>query len=422
MPFFKDRLFYGWVVVGAGLLIAVIGLGTRYSFGVFLTSLEGEFGISRGATSGIFSVYMLLCGLLSIVGGWALDKYGPRQIAFAMGSLTGLSLLLTSQTTALWQLYVTYGLLLSLGTGAIYTIVNSTTSRWFDKKRGFAVGVTSSGGGLGAIVLAPFATYLISHFGWRTAFVLLGLMAWIIMASTSLLLRKDPRDIGLLPDDAKSEPLQTFHQMKGSQAYPIAYSVGQASRTSQFWLLGFTWIFISLSLHLIFVHAVPYAVDMGISPMDAAVMLSLMGAASIPGRLVIGKISDAIGRKTLGVACTLVQFATLLWLMWSDLLWMLYIFAIAYGFLWGGSGSVITTLIGDVFGMRSLGAIMGIMSAGWGLGAALGPALGGFIFDVSGHYFAAFAAAATATLISALLVALIRKTPTDATAAKGISP
>jgi MFS family permease len=358
---------------------------------------------------------MLLCSLLTVIGGWALDKYGPRKISFLMGSFTGLSLVLTSQANAVWQLFITYGLLLSLGTAPIYTVVNSTTSRWFDKKRGFAVGITSSGGGLGVIALAPFATYLISIFGWRTAFLWLGLIAWIIMVSMSLLLIKDPSDIGLSPDGVRSKPVQTASQMKESLAQPIAYSVVQAFRTSQFWLLGFTWIFLSLCLHLIFVHAVPHAVDMGISPMDASVMLSLIGAANIPGRLIVGKVSDTIGRKTLGVACILVQSASLLWLIWAHELWMLYFFAIAFGFLWGGAGTITTSLIGDVFGTRSLGAIMGVMTAGWALGAAIGPAIGGYIFDMSDSYFAAFAAAAAVTLISALFVALIRKTPQDRT-------
>jgi OFA family oxalate/formate antiporter-like MFS transporter len=271
------------------------------------------------------------------------------------------------------------------------------------------VGITSSGGGLGAIILAPFASYLVSSFDWRTAFVVLGLVSWIVMASMSLLLIKDPSDVGLSPDGVKSEPRPTGTQTKESKAGPADYTVVQASKMSPFWLLGLTWVFISLSLHLIFVHAVPYAVDMGISPMDAAVMLSLIGAASIPGRLVVGKVSDTIDRRALGVACALVQVGTLLWLMWANGLWMLYLFAIVYGFLWGGSGAVITALIGDVFGTRSLGAIMGMMSAGWALGAAIGPAVGGYIFDVSGSYFTAFATGAAAVLISALFVALIRK-------------
>jgi MFS family permease len=410
LSFLKNRLFYGWIVIGAGLLVALIGIGTRYSFGVFLKSIESEFGVSRGATSGIFSVYMLFCGLLSIIGGWALDRYGPRKVAFVMGSFTGLSLLLTSQANSVWQLYITYGLLLSLGTGPVYTVVNSTASRWFSKKRGFAVGITSSGGGLGAIILAPFASYLISNHDWRIAFVVLGLVSWTVMASMSLLLRKDPSDMGLSPDGVKSEQGQMGRQTKESKMGPADYTVVQAARMSPFWFLGLTWVFISLSLHLIFVHAVPYAVDMGISPMDAALMLSLIGAANIPGRLVIGKVSDTIDRKALAVACALVQVGTLLWLMWANGLWMLYVFAIVFGFLWGGSGAVITALIGDVFGTRSLGAIMGMMSAGWALGAAIGPAVGGYIFDTSGSYFTAFATGAAAVLISALFVALIRRT------------
>jgi MFS family permease len=407
--FLKDRLFYGWIVLAAGLLIAMIGLGTRYSFGVFLKSIEGEFGVSRGESSGIFSAYMLFCGLLSIIGGWALDRYGPRRVAFVMASFTGLSLLLTGQANAAWQMFITYGLLLSLGTGPVYTVVNSTSSRWFRRKRGFAVGITSSGGGLGAIIIAPFASYLVSRFDWRTAFVVLGLVSWIVMATMSLLLKKDPVDMGLLPDGAKSEPHQKDMQTKGGKTGPTDYGVVQASKMSQFWFLGLTWVFVSLSLHLIFVHAVPYAVDMGISPMDAAVILSLIGVANIPGRLVIGKISDTVDRKALGVACALVQTGTLLWLMWAHGLWMLYIFAIVFGFLWGGSGAVVTALIGDVFGTRSLGAIMGMMSAGWALGAAIGPAMGGYIFDASGSYFAAFATGAFAILISALFVALIKR-------------
>jgi MFS family permease len=231
------------------------------------------------------------------------------------------------------------------------------------------------------------------------------------MASMSLLLRKDPGDMGLSPDGVKSEPLQTGTQAKENRDRPADYTVVQASKMSPFWLLGFTWVFISLSLHLIFVHAVPYAVDMGISPMDAALMLSLIGATSIPGRLVVGKVSDTIGRKALGVACALVQVCALLWLMWAHELWMLYTFAIVYGFLWGGSGAVITALISDVFGTQSIGAIMGMMAAGWALGAAVGPAIGGYIFDASGNYFMAFAIGAAAVLISALFIALIRSRP-----------
>ncbi len=404
-----DKVFYGWVIVGAGFLFSVIGIGMRYSFGVFLESIESEFAMSRTATSSIFSIYMVLCSLMAVFGGWAMDKYGPRKIAIVIGTLTGLSLFLTSFVQSAWQLFITYSLLLALGTGPIYGIVNTTASRWFIKKRGFVVGITSSGGGVGAIVLAPLATYLISHFDWRASFVILGCIAWIGIVAVSLFLVKEPEDLGLLPDGEKFDLQQREHPDKAETRNSDEMTLGLAYRMNQFWFLGFTWLCLSLSLHMIFVHVIPYTVGTGISAMEAAYILSIMGMANIPGRLLIGKTSDLFGRKTLGITCALIQFGSLLWLMGSDQLWMLYSFAIIYGFLWGGVGAIVTAFIGDIFGTRRLGIIMGVMSGGWALGAAIGPAIGGYIFDVSGDYFMAFGVCAGALLTAALLLGLIRR-------------
>jgi len=336
-----------------------------------------------------------------------MDRYGPKKVGIIMGTFTGLSLLLTSQATSLWQLFITYSLLFSLGTGAIYVVVNSTASRWFIQKRGIVVGITSSGGGLGTIAISPFATYLISNFNWRTAFIVMGLISWIGITAASLLFRKDPRDIGLLPDGGKPEPLQGAP--KRAENIPRAdFSLDQAYSMSQFWLLGFSWVFLSFSVHLIFVHIVPYAIDMGISPMDASFILSLIGVANILGRVVLGKLSDTIGRKSMAITCDLIQFGALIWLIWARQSWMLYIIALIFGFTFGGSSTMITIFIGDIFGTRSLGAIMGILTAGFGLGAAIGPAVGGYIFDVSGQYFAAFATGSVSLLVAACLMALIK--------------
>ena len=404
-------MFYGWVVAGAAFFMSFIGLGMRYVFGVFLKSIEAEFSMTRGMTSGIFSIYMLLCSVFAVLGGWAMDRYGPRKIGLFMGTFMGLSLLLTSRVHAPWQLLITYSLLFSLGTGPTYGVANTTASRWFEKKRGLAVGLTSSGGGVGTIVLAPFATYLISNYDWRTAYVVLGLISWIGLVAVSLLLIKDPRDIGLLPDGDKPGLDQGAIPKTEDDVQAPGLSLGQALRMSQFWLLGSSWVFYSLSLHMVIVHVVPYAVDTGISPMDAAFIISLIGIASIPGRIVAGKLSDTMGRKALGIACPLIQLGAILWLMWARQLWMLYAFAAAFGFLWGGAGVVVTALIGDIFGMRSLGAIMGMLSGAWALGAAIGPAIGGYIFDLSGHYFLAFGAGAVSLFMAAGLMAPIRRAP-----------
>lgn len=402
-------MFYGWVIAGAGFVISVIGIGSRYSYGVFLKSIEGEFDITRTATSSIFSVYMLLCSVISILGGWAMDRYGPKRVGILMGTFTGLSFLLTSQANSAWQLLITYSLLFSLGTGAVYSIVNSTTSRWFIKKRGFVVGITSSGGGLGTFAIAPFATYLISSFNWRTAFIVLGIISWVGIAAMSFLLKKDPRDMGLLPDGVKKEPLQGIVKKEAQDVPRADFSLGQACKTSQFWLLGCSWLFLSLSLHMIFVHIVPYAVDSGISPMDASFILSVIGVSNILGRVSVGRLSDIVGRKSVAIACCLLQFGALLWLTWARQSWMLYAFAIPFGFAFGGSSGAITAFVGDIFGTRSLGAIMGLLTSGFALGAAIGPAIGGYIFDVQGQYFTAFLTGAFAVLVAAFAIAPIKR-------------
>ena len=409
--FLKNRFFYGWLIVGAGFLISCMGFGARYSFGIFLKSLEADFGVSRGATSSIFSVYMLICSFVTILGGWASDRYGPRKVGLFMGTFTGLSLLMTSLTTDVWQLFITYSLLLSLGTGAIYTVVNTTSSRWFVRKRGLVVGITSSGGGLGIIAVAPLATFLISNFAWRTAFIVLGLLSWSLMAASSLILRKEPSDMGLFPDGIKPDPSQADIRKSEGGVKPGDLTLRKAFHMSHFWMIGAIWVLMSLSLHMILVHLVPHTVDMGISAMDAAFLLSLIGFFNILGRLVIGRLSDAMDRKRLGTVCGFIQFLSFVWLLYAHDLWMLYSFAIVYGFLWGGVSIIITTQIGDIFGVGSLGTIMGVMNAGWSLGAAIGPVMGGVIFDFSGHYFTAFVAGAVAIFLATILLGLIRKVP-----------
>ncbi len=143
----KDRVFYGWVVVIDLLIIFTIMFGTRFSFGIFFKSIEGDFNLTRTATSGIFSIHMVFCAAFAFLGGWALDRYGPRTILFLMGLFTGLSLILTSQTTSAGQLFITYSLLLAIGTGAGFVVTMATASRWFARKRGFALGIALSGEG-----------------------------------------------------------------------------------------------------------------------------------------------------------------------------------------------------------------------------------------------------------------------------------
>lgn len=405
----KDRLFYGWIVVTAASIISFFTFGTRHSFGVFFKSIEGEFELTRAATSGIFSAYMVLSAAFSVLGGWALDRYGPRITFSFMGLFIGLSLMLTSQTNAVWQLYITYSLLLAMGTGAAYTMISATVSRWFKKRRGLALGISGSGGGLGILVMSPFLAYLIFSFDWRTAYIVLGAIAGLVIICLSLQLRKDPKETGLLPDGVKPSNSKIEAQGKETSTQTTGFSMLQAFRTAGFWFLWLTWLLQSSAVYLITTHIVPHTTDVGIPPIEASVVLSLIGGSSIPGRLLAGSTSDVKGRKTVCVICSLLGAGALIWLLWSHELWMFYLFAVMFGLSWGGLSTTVTALIGDIFGLRSIGVIMGWQGVAWYLGAAIGPAVGGVIFDINGSYFVAFIIGIIALLLTVLFIALLTR-------------
>ena len=401
----RTPFFYGWVVVIVFLISGIAIYGVRFSYGVFFKSIENEFNLTRAATSSIFSVSMLFTGIFAFLMGWALDRYGPRVVLLLMGLFTGLGLLTTGLTNSLWQLYITYGLLLAVGIGPVFVVSMSTVSRWFDKKRGLAAGIASTGVGLGPLIMAPSATYLLINFSWRIAFIIIGLIAWLVVIPISRLLKKSPYEIGALPDGVKVAP----KDIKNNYPQSTGLSLREALGVRSFWIITFIYLFYSCNLSFIITHLVPHVTDVGFSAMEAATVLSLVGGAAIAGRVLMGIASDRIGKKFVAILCALLQSAAVLWLIWAKDFWMLQAFAIVFGFAYGGMSPSIATLISDTFGVGRIGTILGALEVGFGIGSAIGPALGGYIFDVNGSYTMAFLSWAVAMLITALITVLVRR-------------
>ncbi len=388
--------------------MGIVGFGLRYSFGIFFNSLEAEFGLSRAATAGIYSTFMIMCGVISPFGGWALDKYGPKKICLIMSIISGLSLLASSQVHSAWQIYITYGILQALGTGALFSAISSTASRWFNKKRGLVIGITSAAGAVGQIVLVPFANFLLLSFDWRTSFIILGLIAWIVVIPASLMLKRDPSVIGLLPDGVVPE--RSLDEPSGARANIIqsGLTLGEALKVREFWFLTIMWLLSALSTQMVMTHIVPHAIDLGISSVDAAFIISLTGVGAIVGRISDGRLSDKIGRKAPATIGAIVLVVTLMSLIFVNQIWQFYIVGLAFGYGWGGLNTQILLLVSDIFGLRAMGAIVGLTSSGFNLGSAVGPAIGGLVFDATGTYSIAFALAGFGMVIATILLLLTR--------------
>ncbi len=325
-----------------------------------------------------------------------------------MGLFTGLSLLLTGQATALWQLYIVYSLLLAAGAGGSIPVVMSLVSHWFDRRRGLALGIAASGGALGTIIIAPFATYLISNLGWRGAYMIIGIIAGCIVIILSLLVRNDPAEIGALPDGAGKDSPTPQETEKDQNLRRTSLSLKQAFRTRSFWALAFGWFMFALCLQLIVTHLVPHAIDSGLSSMKAALILSLTGGISVVSRMFNGMISDYIGSKTPLIGVAILMAASLLGLVLSRDTWMFYVFSVVFGFSWGGYGVLCIALAIYSFGTVNIGVIIGALEMCFAIGAAVGPAVGGFAFDISNSYVSAFILGSTGTLIAAFLTFFVR--------------
>jgi MFS family permease len=402
----KQKFFYGWLLLVACFGINAVIHGIRYSFGVFFKSLSGEFDLSRAATSGISSLYWVLCAIFALLGGILLDRYGPRKIMLPMGILTGLSLAATSQANASWQLYLSYSLLLSVGTGAVYSILMTTTQRWFHKKRGMAVGIVSSGVGFGTLVMTPLTAWLISIFDWRTTYLGIGLVTGLMIVGFSFLLKRDPAEMQLQPDGEGPNLTTTT---SNNSAIETGFSTAQAYKSKSFWLIAAIWFLWSFSLMLIITHLVPHLTDIGIASTTAAFVGGLIGIVSIVGRLSVGWISDRLGRQSSILLTVSLQVAAILILTWSNSLGMLYVFAIIFGLGYGGLDPATVALIGDIFGVRNLGRITGSLTFFWALGAGAGSAVGGLIYDATGSYFSAFLLTAGFMLLADVLALSLRK-------------
>jgi len=379
----QKGIFYGWVIVAAGGLILFLVWGFQYSYGVFFTELCDDLSWTRTMVSGAFSLFMFWHSIMYLAAGSLNDRFGPRlTLAISIIALSA-GYALMSIINAPWQLYIFYGIIIGTGGGFGFVPVTSTVSRWFIKKRGMALGISVAGIGLGTLALVPFAQSLISEFDWRISYLIIAGIILVIGFPISRLMRLQPSEKGLLPDGVKEMVEESKHNKSPSTD---DFTFKQAIKTAPLWLLFAINVCLTFTLQMVMVHLKAYATDVGIAPMVAATILGLVGGVSILGRIAMGSASDKIGRKTSFLIACLLQAVMMLWLLKARQLWQFYLFSVIFGFGYGGSVPLFPAVIADWFGTKSHGTIFGMMMLAPGIGGAIGPLLGGYIFDTTGSY------------------------------------
>ena len=386
----NQNLLRARVVVGACLIQFTI-VGLLISYGLFFKTFEAEFGWSRTALSASTAFAFFLMGVLAIPAGRLSDRFGPRLVLGATGTVYGIGYAFLSQASEIWHLFVLFGLCVGTGLATHDVVTLSTVARWFPGRRGTVTGLVKTGTAVGQIAVPPIAAVLLTNLGWQTAMIVLGTTATglIVIAAACM---ANPTKVTISTD------ADTSHQ---------GMSFTEARRTPTLWLLCAIQFLFFTTLMTVPLHIVVHAMDLGSAAATAALLLSTFGAASIVGRLASGVVVDRISGKGGYILCLVPLTVSLVALMYITDVRILFLIMAIYGFGHGGLFTVVSPTIADYFGLKDLGSIFGLVVFFGTLSGSIGPIVAGWIFDVTNSYFYAFgllaAGAAMALLLSLIL-------------------
>jgi MFS family permease len=368
------QIFYGWVIVGAGMVVTCVGFGAMFSLGVFLQPISDTMGWSRTSISTAALLNFLCMGVGSFIWGALSDRLGTRAVVLLGGVLLGFGTVMASQVPTLGQFQVSFGVVVGFAAGSLYAPMTATTTRWFTRHRSLAVALVSAGLGLGSTTTAPLARWLITTHDWRTAMLVIGELAWLCIIPAALLVREPPASatVGLAAATAG---------VAGREC-----TAAQALRTPQFAAIACTYFACCAAHSGPIFHMATHAIDHGLPAMAAATVLSAAGLASLSGKISCGLVADRLGAKRVLVAgLTLQALAMSLYLVTREV-WHFYAVALAFGFAYGGVMPLYAILVRDYFGARLMGTTFGAVGFASTLGIALGPLAGGWVYDALGSY------------------------------------
>ncbi|WP_417512815.1 MFS transporter [Minwuia sp.] len=394
----QKRPFHGWIMVWASFAILMVGFGVAYTFPAFFDPLASEYAIDRGDTSRIFGIAGFLYFFLGAWSGPAGDRIGARPVVIFGSIVTALGLFLASRAESVTQVYWAYGLGVGVGVGCMYVPAIGVVQRWFAVRRATASGMAIMGIGVGTFIAPHVADLLIEQGGWRNAYAILALAVLVIGVGAAALLSNAPDSRGQFPDGSDGPPT-------GINAGP-SLTGPEARRTFPHWMIFAGAMLVSIGLFVPFVHIAKFAEGIGLSEDQGFWVISTIGIGSILGRIALGPVAQKFGRQPVvtflyfGLAVSMVGWN------FSTEYWHLLVFGVVFGTLYGGFVALAPTLLADYFGVQHTGSIIGFVYASVGVGALIGPALAGDLFDAYGSYEYPILVGAMLCLIAAVCVML----------------
>jgi MFS family permease len=374
---------HAWIILAGAFTTFAVGAGFMHAYTVFLIQFVTDFGWSRAEVSVAYAVGQAVGGASSPLVGTLVDRLGPRRMVLLGGGLLVAGLLASASIHALWQSIVFYGIVMTLGANCLGMVVFvPVLSRLFVRQRGMAVSILQSANGFGRAFSAPASQLLISGIGWRPAYLVQAAFMAVVVLPLAALFRR--------ADDVPAVPPPSVATAMVARSWTLL----EAMRSRQFWLLFVVYLCTGIGSFLVSLHQLAFAVDMGFDKLYAASVLGMGAFLSIPGIIVTGTVSDYVGREisamlTYGVSIVGTGFA--LMITGPDQHLLLWLHACLFGLTWGARGPAITAKTADLFPGRQLGAILGVITIGSGVGSALGAWSAGLIHDLTGNYKIAFA-------------------------------
>ncbi|MBM3224266.1 MAG: MFS transporter [Candidatus Tectomicrobia bacterium] len=408
LPVPAPRFFYGWVILIACFMITTVASGTMMGFGVFINPMADTMGWSHSSLSLAYAISSLVTGIGVLIVGSVLHARSVRQIFLLSTLIHCLGIYMTSTVTSIEAFYFWYGFVASAGRSAFFMSTATLITRWFEHRRGLIMGIMMSGNGLGPFIFSPLVSWMIFYWDWQTAYLLLSINMTICLTLSCLLIRNHPADMGLTPYGgtpavARPQPSGSAATTPAQQAPSGGSLWGVVLRMESFWSMCWINFFCCLCHSIPLVHVVSFAQHAGLSAFAAAWVLAIMNVSSIVGRIYWGMFADRHGGRLALMLTLFLQGSLILWLVNTQDPVLFFLYALLWGFGYGGVGTQYGIVSRELYGARLFGPGYSGQNGFAMVGMALGGFLGGYLYDISGSYSTSWLLSFGSGLISSLI-------------------